>query len=219
MARAVETLRKIYESHEEITAENNSFDRFKAQKEREAHVLVRARLAEISMDEARKSMSREKLVSDLGAFIGMQLFADEEWKANRTLAKELSMWGQSIIRASYMGNVEELLNSDAGTASLEFPPLPDISTVEKLPEHKDGPDPTEQRVPRKSIPKAFFITIPLALLALTFSVGSNGHQTLFPLWQRLIFAVLIAALGSRRLRIRAFVLLVLAFIIAWMLGG
>ena len=42
---------------------------------------------------------------------------------------------------------------------------------------------------------------------------------LFPSWQRLIFAVLIVALGAPRLRTAAFTLLILAFALAWILRG
>lgn len=73
--------------------------------------------------------------------------------------------------------------------------------------------------PRKLGSRWFFLTVPLALIALTVSVGSNGHTVLFPLWQRVAFAVLISALGSPRLRRGAFALLILALVIAWLLGG
>ena len=78
-----------------------------------------------------------------------------------------------------------------------------------------------QRVgpPRKLGSRWFFLTVPLALIPLTLSVGSNGHAVLFPLWQRVIFAVLVSALGSPRLRRGAFGLLILAIVLAWMLGG
>lgn len=227
MSEVVDTLRKIYESHKEIKAENNSFDRFKAHREREAHALARARLAEISLSDARKSMSREKLVSEIGTLIGMQALAGEKWKSNPTLVKELSMWGQSIIRGTYLKNIDALLTSDDTTAALKFPALPDGAV---LPETQLQPAATTPGTPppgaslpgasRGRVPKALFITIPLGLIvALTLAVGSNGHHTAIPLWQRVVFGVLIAALGSRRLRVRAFMLLIVAAVIAWILGG
>lgn len=62
-----------------------------------------------------------------------------------------------------------------------------------------------------------YLSIPLGVVALTLSIGSGGDHVLFPTWQRLIFAVLIAALGAPRLRTVAFTLLILAFALALML--
>lgn len=64
-----------------------------------------------------------------------------------------------------------------------------------------------------------YLSIPLGVVALTLSIGSGGDHVLFPSWQRLIFAVLIVALGAPRLRTVAFTLLILVFALAWILRG
>jgi len=70
---------------------------------------------------------------------------------------------------------------------------------------------------RKLTSKALFFTVPLGVIALAVSGKSDGTTWPF-LWERVIFCVLIIALGSPKLRRGAIPLLVLALIITWMLG-
>jgi hypothetical protein len=96
----------------------------------------------------------------------------------------------------------------------------------------DEPPSTDDRAGGEQAPRAkwpgplrglasrwLYLSIPLGVVALTLSIGSGGDHVLFPSWQRLIFAVLIVALGAPRLRTAAFTLLILAFALAWILRG
>jgi hypothetical protein len=69
--------------------------------------------------------------------------------------------------------------------------------------------------------KALILTIPLALIpfGITYSSAGGTRQQHLPLWQSVVLAVLIAAIGVPKWRLRAIGFLVLALIIFWILGG
>jgi hypothetical protein len=68
--------------------------------------------------------------------------------------------------------------------------------------------------------KALVLTIPLALIpfGITYSAAGQPSRHL-PLWQSLVLAVLIAAIGVPKWRVRAIGFLILALIVFWVLGA